>query len=839
MAYDTKYMSAYDGRYRPVLPAKAARAELERLRSGEGGQSDPDYMLRDTVPMAAMAVAPAGYAAVTGMPLPAAGTLLTAPVAAGSAKGLARDVKRGVPLHESRYLLPVAMTAAAGTRFAGREIAGDLRHVAGGGPRAILPIGPNGMGNIARAGLSTAELEATASRFPGENVDMHFVRPALTAEGRAMLGADATLADRLYTAFRRRNTGRSTVGSLLKGRDAEVLAAAYPRTVGRTRVDVLPRAADGPLGEVLPRGRGYSIVLYRDDLPGRSMAPTFGHEFKHVLETQEPFAGGGAGSRSDPVVKRLAEDAVALAPAEERGAAYGRALKNMAYATSTGENTARAVGLMNETGSLSWRDLLRNPRKHIDFGNGGTVMIDTKDNPGYPVYVSGADLQLATSRYRGPVPPDQLDDKGGKGGDRFSMSRNFLATDKVPDTIFGIPVVSRREDYTKADLRFFQEHPEAGGYYDLGEETPEDGSEEGAPVQDDEPKATKFERGKFKKWSAYKDTKAAEAAEAAAVAFVNEGIIDAPPLSEGDLESSRASADWLKDPKNARKGLVTEGTLPHTGRPRFRSTHGFFETDPEGFQGDRFSSTVPVDVDAYHRDPDAYKKDGLWAVIPTIYPDADGVTRLHTGSDADAAYRKSGGHFGVYKGVDAGNFGGQWDHHKGNAEWAERRTRQDAKGGEARGKYPGIANNPGNVEKHERRTDKTLFKGEIGGDIGGGRRPKRFAVFSDPVDGLNAAAVTIMRRAADLAKDGKDFTIANYAPLYNPPTENDTAAYVRNLSKYSGIRADEVLDPYDTDQMSRLLKNVVRFESGTQHSAWFTDDEYAAAAELMKEGAID
>ena len=105
-----------------------------------------------------------------------------------------------------------------------------------------------------------------------------------------------------------------------------------------------------------------------------------------------------------------------------------------------------------------------------------------------------------------------------------------------------------------------------------------------------------------------------------------------------------------------------------------------------------------------------------------------------------------------------------------------------------RGKYPGTANNPGNVEKHERRTDKTLFKGEIGGDIGGGRRPRRFAVFSDPVDGLNAAAVTIMRRAADLAKAGKDFTIGNYAPLYAPPTENDTARYTRNLSRYSGIR---------------------------------------------------
>lgn len=74
--------------------------------------------------------------------------------------------------------------------------------------------------------------------------------------------------------------------------------------------------------------------------------------------------------------------------------------------------------------------------------------------------------------------------KGGDAPDLTGMS-NFLATDKVPDTLFGIPVVSRREDYTEADLRFFKDHPEAGGYYDMGEETPEDGSAEGAPVQAD------------------------------------------------------------------------------------------------------------------------------------------------------------------------------------------------------------------------------------------------------------------------------------------------------------------------------------------------------------------
>lgn len=47
---------------------------------------------------------------------------------------------------------------------------------------------------------------------------------------------------------------------------------------------------------------------------------------------------------------------------------------------------------------------------------------------------------------------------------------NFLATDKVPDTIFGIPIVSREEDYTEEDAMFFRDHPEAGGYYDMGDE---------------------------------------------------------------------------------------------------------------------------------------------------------------------------------------------------------------------------------------------------------------------------------------------------------------------------------------------------------------------------------
>lgn len=75
---------------------------------------------------------------------------------------------------------------------------------------------------------------------------------------------------------------------------------------------------------------------------------------------------------------------------------------------------------------------------------------------------------LGTGRNRVPSVAVQQASKGGNN--RFDLSKNFLATDKVPESIFGIPIVSRKEDYTEEDIAFFREHPEAGGYYDLGNE---------------------------------------------------------------------------------------------------------------------------------------------------------------------------------------------------------------------------------------------------------------------------------------------------------------------------------------------------------------------------------
>ena len=70
-----------------------------------------------------------------------------------------------------------------------------------------------------------------------------------------------------------------------------------------------------------------------------------------------------------------------------------------------------------------------------------------------------------------------------KGGKNFAGLRNFLATDEVPESIFGIPVVQDESGYTEKDLAFFRENPKAAGFYDLGDEEMEE-EEDVPPVMD-------------------------------------------------------------------------------------------------------------------------------------------------------------------------------------------------------------------------------------------------------------------------------------------------------------------------------------------------------------------
>ena len=165
----------------------------------------------------------------------------------------------------------------------------------------------------------------------------------------------------------------------------------------------------------------------------------------------------------------------------------------------------------------------------------------------------------------------------------------------------------------------------------------------------------------------------------------------------------------------------------------------------------------------------------------------------------------------------------------GDEEVDEDVPQQAAKSKPSRGAYPGSLNNPGNVEKRKERR-----QGEVDSPS------ERFAKFATPQDGLREMADAIRQIAeVKLAEKGLPFTVRNFAGVYAPSTEDDTAKYVADISADSGFGPDEELHRFDGGDMARLLKSVVRFESGAPHSAWFTDEEYAEAARKLQEGAVD
>lgn len=464
--------------------------------------------------------------------------------------------------------------------------------------------------------------------------------------------------------------------------------------------------------------------------------------------------------------------------------------------------------------------------------------------------------------------------KGGEGEDRFAMSRNFLATDKVPDTIFGIPVVSNEDDYTPEDLAFFREHPEAGGYYDMGDE---EGASEEPPVQaavdagdahgGDYLEAFARKRKGLVQATAerqhlalqkFRNPSHYESALKAFNAALDSDARDAALLDEYNrlAEASRPAKGQERYDELIEKGrakyaggawertmasLTSPDWKPPATQPttreaptqslvgRAKEALGVVK-DIAGLVTEGTRSTL--DMDEVHRGAAALARpalsrdvkevnDQLRATPVMVNGKIDEGGRMRRATDADrAAFRSQSAELGL---------------------------QQDSKGGKAgplvkgpppppsRGSYPGKLNNPGNVEKRAERR-----RGEIASPH------ERWAKFATPQDGLREMA-GVMRQIADvkLAEKDQPFTIRNFAEVYAPrfnekgEPENDTDKYIRDISSTSGIDADTVLDRWNTDDMAKLLKTVVRFESGVPHSEWFTDDEYRTAARELEEGATD
>ena len=111
-------------------------------------------------------------------------------------------------------------------------------------------------------------------------------------------------------------------------------------------------------------------------------------------------------------------------------------------------------------------------------------------------------------------------------------------------------------------------------------------------------------------------------------------------------------------------------------------------------------------------------------------------------------------------------------------------------------------NNPGNI-----RTNDDLFQGEI--------RPskdKSFKQFTTMAYGYRA----MFKILSNYYKNYKLDTIRKIISRWAPPKENHTEAYIKAVSDYAGIPADDPINVNDREQMIRIVAGMSRVENGVE-----------------------
>lgn len=110
--------------------------------------------------------------------------------------------------------------------------------------------------------------------------------------------------------------------------------------------------------------------------------------------------------------------------------------------------------------------------------------------------------------------------------------------------------------------------------------------------------------------------------------------------------------------------------------------------------------------------------------------------------------------------------------------------------------------NPGNI-----RINGDLFQGEV--------RPskdKSFKQFETMAYGYRAMFVILRNYIRNYKLD----TIRKMISRWAPPKENHTEAYVKAVSDYAGIPADDPINVNDREQMIRIVAGMSRVENGVE-----------------------
>ena len=108
-------------------------------------------------------------------------------------------------------------------------------------------------------------------------------------------------------------------------------------------------------------------------------------------------------------------------------------------------------------------------------------------------------------------------------------------------------------------------------------------------------------------------------------------------------------------------------------------------------------------------------------------------------------------------------------------------------------------NNPGNI----RLTD-TQWRGEVAVSL---KNDTEFEEFISPLFGVRAMA-RILKTGARAGRD----TVREIITRWAPPSENDTAAYIKSVSRRAGLAPDEPIN-FD-EKLPDLLDAIIVHENG-------------------------
>lgn len=109
-------------------------------------------------------------------------------------------------------------------------------------------------------------------------------------------------------------------------------------------------------------------------------------------------------------------------------------------------------------------------------------------------------------------------------------------------------------------------------------------------------------------------------------------------------------------------------------------------------------------------------------------------------------------------------------------------------------------NNPGNI----RLTD-TQWRGEVPAAL---KKDTEFEEFTSPLFGIRAMA-RILKRGREAGRD----TITEIITRWAPPSENDTAAYIRSVSRRTGLGPDAPIN-FD-EKLVDLVDAIIVHENGS------------------------